>query len=141
MFHDAVETPGELSTEELVAVYERQILERVEAVGRASALSDTDLDPGRLDAVLAGDVAGLTLADGAALLALEGAASAEEIAMLARDALLMGMTTAVMDVEKLAGELDSGLTAREIQAKVEGRFPMTLREFAQLHGFLSARTS
>jgi len=140
MFHDAVETPGELSTEELVAVYERQILERVEAVGRASALSDTDLDPGRLDAVLAGDVAGLTLADGAALLALEGAASAEEIAMLARDALLMGMTTAVM-VEKLAGELDSGLTAREIQAKVEGRFPMTLREFAQLHGFLSARTS
>jgi hypothetical protein len=93
MFHDAVETPGELSTEELVAVYERQILERVEAVGRASALSDTDLDPGRLDAVLAGDVAGLTLADGAALLALEGAASAEEIAMLARDALLMGMTT------------------------------------------------
>jgi hypothetical protein len=52
----------------------------------------------------------------------------------------MGMTNAVLDVEALAAEADGALEAREIQSKVEGRFPMTLREFALLHATIQARS-
>jgi len=50
----------------------------------------------------------------------------------------MGMTNAVVDVEALARGVDGDIEARELQAKVEGRFPMTLREFADVHRYLQS---
>jgi hypothetical protein len=52
----------------------------------------------------------------------------------------MGMTTAVLDVEAVESGIAGELEAREIQSKVEGRFPMTLREYALLHRFIESRT-
>jgi hypothetical protein len=46
----------------------------------------------------------------------------------------------VVDVDSLSAGIDGELSGREIQAKVEGRFPITLREFARIHQFLDERS-
>ena len=58
---------------------------------------------------------------------------------LTRDAIMMGMSQAVLDVEVLAAEAGGDLEPREVQSKIEGRFPMTLREFALLYATIQAR--
>ena len=121
MFHDAVDDPGDHSTDELYERYEALVVAAAERVGAAEASERSGVDRGTVEALLAGESPELTLEEAAALLALD------------RDALLMGMTTAVVDVEALARGVDGDLEARELQAKVEGRFPMTLREFADVH--------
>jgi hypothetical protein len=54
----------------------------------------------------------------------------------ARDLLLMGMSSAVLDVEAVAAGIDDAMEPKEIQQKVEGRHPMTLDEFARLHAYI-----
>ena len=75
----------------------------------------------------------------AILAAAEDRPTADAIAAEARDILLMGMTTAVMDVDSVASELGGDLEPKEIQQKVEGRQPISLREYALLHQELAAR--
>ena len=139
MFHDAVDDPGGHSADELYERYESLLIETVERVGAAEASERSDVDRATVDALLAGESPELTLEEAAALLALDVEEDAETIVALDRDALLMGMTNAVVDVESLARGVDGDLEARELQAKVEGRFPMTLREFADVHRFLQDR--
>ena len=82
----------------------------------------------------------MTLEEAATVLALEtDTPDADTIATLARDELLMGMMTAVLDVEAVESGIDGELEAREIQSKVEGRYPMTLREFALLYQFIDGK--
>jgi hypothetical protein len=139
MFHDAVDDPGGHSADELYERYESLLIETVERVGAAEASERSDVDRATVDALLAGESPELTLEEAAALLALDAEEDPETIVALDRDALLMGMTNAVVDVESLARGVDGDLEARELQAKVEGRFPMTLREFADVHRFLQDR--
>jgi hypothetical protein len=139
MFHDAVDDPGGHSADELYERYESLLIETVERVGAAEASERSDVDRATVDALLAGESPELTLEEAAALLAIDAEEDPETIAALDRDALLMGMTNAVVDVESLARGVDGDLEARELQAKVEGRFPMTLREFADVHRFLQDR--
>jgi hypothetical protein len=139
MFHDAVDDPGGHSADELYERYESLLIETVERVGAAEASERSGVDRETVEALLAGESPELTLEEAAALLALDIEEDAETIATLDRDALLMGMTNAVVDVESLARGVDGDLEARELQAKVEGRFPMTLREFADVHRFLQQR--
>jgi len=139
MFHDAVDDPEGYSADELYERYESLLIETVERVGAAEASERSGVDRETVDALLAGESPELTLEEAAALLALDVEEDAETILALDRDALLMGMTNAVVDVESLARGVDGDLEARELQAKVEGRFPMTLREFADVHRFLQQR--
>ena len=139
MFHDAVDDPGGHSADELYARYESLLVESIEGVGAAEASEQSGVGRETVDALLAGESPDVTLEEAAALLALDVEEDADTIVALDRDALLMGMTTAVVDVEALARGVESDLEARELQAKVEGRFPMTLREFAAVHRFLQAR--
>ncbi|MEF8841648.1 MAG: DUF5791 family protein [Haloarculaceae archaeon] len=139
MFHDAVEDPGGHATDELYDRYEAMLVAAVEGVGAAEASERSAVDRETVDALLAGESPELTLEEAASLLALDVEEDADTIVALDRDALLMGMTNAVVDVEALARGVDGDLEARELQAKVEGRFPMTLREFADVHRFLEAR--
>jgi len=140
MFHEAVEDPGARTPEDLYAAYERMLVEAVESVGAERAAADSGVDRETVDALLAGEAPELTLEEGAALLALDAAEDAEDIVLVSRDALLMGMTTAVLDVDSLSAGIDGELSGREIQAKVEGRFPVTLREFARIHQYIGTRS-
>jgi hypothetical protein len=139
MFHEAVEDPGARTPEDLYAAYERMLVEAVKSVGAERAAADSGVDREAVDALLAGETPELTLEEGAALLALDADKEAEDIVLVSRDALLMGMTTAVLDVDSLSAGIDGELSGREIQAKVEGRFPIMLREFARIHQYIGTR--
>ena len=140
MFHEVADDPGERTPEELYERYEAELVEAVESAGVDEVAAGSDVDGETLRALLDGEQPELTLEEAASVLAvLEETPDAADVAYLSRDALLMGMTTAVLDVEAVESGIEGELEAREIQSKVEGRFPMTLREFALLHQFIASR--
>jgi hypothetical protein len=131
---------GEQSPEALLDAYESVLAETVETVGRESVIEATGLDPETVAAVAEGTAAELSLEDAAAVLATDSSyPDAETIQAEAQDILLLGMKTAVLDVEALASGIDSQLEPKEIQQKIEGRYPMTLREYAVLHSYIEQR--
>lgn len=139
MIQELVSSPGEQSPEELHEAYLSELAGVVDAVGVALAAEETGIDASTLE-TLADDDGELTLSEAAAVLALsDGRPDAEAIRQEALDHVLLGMTTAVLDVEKIAANVDLGLSATGIQQRIEGRTPMTLREFAHVHGFVESR--
>jgi len=131
---------GESSADELLADYESVLAGTVESVGADAVADETGLDRETVSAVADGSAAELQLSDAAAILATDpDRPDAETIQTDARDILLMGMSMAVLDVEALASGIDSQLEPKEIQQKIEGRFPMTLREYAVLHSYIESR--
>lgn len=134
MFHELAVEPGERSPDELTAAYTDALAAVVAEFGPANVTEETGLDEATVEAARDGDLAAVTLEEGAAILALdEEYPPAEDGVALARDALLLGMTNAVMDVEALASEIGGEMDAREIQQKVEGRHPTSLAEYALLY--------
>ena len=135
-FPDAGEQPPEV----LLDAYESVLAETVESVGQESVVEATGLTPETVSDVADGEAADLSLEDAAAVLATDpDRRDAETIQADAQDILLLGMTTAVLDVEALASGIDSQLEPKEIQQKIEGRYPMTLREYAMLHSNIEQR--
>lgn len=140
MFHEVADEPGEHTPEELYERYEAELVDAIERRGVDEVAAASEVDEATLRALLDGEEPELELETAASILAvLEETPSAEDIAVLSRDALLIGMTNAVLDVEAVESGIEGELEAREIQSKVEGRFPMTLREFALLHQFIESR--
>jgi hypothetical protein len=138
MFHELVDEPADRTPAELHERYTDELAATVEAGGVESVAAESGLEESTLRALLAGEAPELTLQEASAILATaEDTPDPETIATLARDELLMGMTTAVLDVEAVASGIDGRLEAREIQSKVEGRFPMTLEEFGLLYQFIA----
>ena len=128
------EDAGEHSPDQLRTAYERLVGDVIREVGVEDVAAETDLDESTLTAVRDGESPELTLEDAAAILALgESYPDAGTLVAEARDILLMGMTTAVMDVDALAAKLGGEMEPKLIQQKIEGRYPITLEEYAQLH--------
>jgi hypothetical protein len=137
MLHELVADPGELTASELYDRYVAELRAVIDEHGIEKVAEASEVDQETLRALSNGDEPQLTLEESAALLAIsDDAPDGETIATIARDELLIGMTNAVLDVEAVESGLDGELEAREIQSKVEGRFPMTLREFALLHQYI-----
>jgi hypothetical protein len=137
MFEDVDATPMEGARKRYVA--ELQVI--VEEVGTERAAAETNLDPDAIDAVTSGDVevvARMHTAEVASILALTDGRDADADLAAARDELLLAMSSAVTDVEELAADLDMDLDPKEVQAKIEGRYPMTLGEYARLRAALLA---
>ena len=139
MFHDVAENPGSLAPEELLELYEAELVGVIEEHGVAEVAGSSGVDESTLRALESGDSPELNLEEASAVMAVaEGTADAETIATVSRDALLMGMTTAVLDVEAVESGIGGRLEAREIQSKIEGRFPLTLGEFALLQQYIES---
>ncbi len=137
MLHEIADSPGELRPTELHERYLEALAAVLKNHGVEPIADRSGLDPADLRSVIEGDDPGLTLEEAASILAVpEDAPDGETIAAVARDDLLMGMTTAVLDVEAVESGIDGELEAREIHSKIEGRFPMTLREFALLSQYI-----
>jgi len=140
MLRSAFPDAGDQSPDALLAAYGSVLAETVESVGADAVAEATGLDSDTVEAVAAGEVAELALEDATAVLATDpDRPDAGSLQAEAQDILLMGMTTAVMDVESLASGIDSQLEPKEIQQKIEGRYPMTLREYALLHSYIESR--
>jgi len=145
MFHELADDPGERTPEGLLALYADALSGAVEATGVAAIAAETGLAEPTVEAVAAAEgdasaVADLALEDAAAVLAVaEDAPDPDDIVALSLDALLMGMTNAVLDVEAVEAGIDGRMEPRTIQQKVEGRHPITLEEYALLHSFIAGR--
>lgn len=140
MLRGTFEQAGGVSPAELRGAYDDRLVETIEAVGRQTTLEETGVDEGVLAALVAGESPELTLETAAQILALdEELPDADSIAAEARDILLMGMSTAVLDVEAVASGIDDAMEPKEIQQKAEGRFPMTLDEYAIVHSYVEER--
>jgi hypothetical protein len=139
MFHDVADDPGSLTPEALRELYEAELRGVLEGHGIAEVAEASGVDESTLRALADGESPELTLEEASAVMAVaEGTADAETIATVSRDALLMGMTTAVLDVEAVESGIGGRLEAREIQSKIEGRFPLTLEEFALLQQYIES---
>jgi len=127
---DAV-TPGEL-----VARYEDGIARVVDSVGADVAADETGIAPGRVDPP---DGEDLTVEEAAALIALGDGRDREAVLAEVRDHIMLSMSTAVLDVDAVAVGLEGELSAREIQAKIEGRLPMSVAEYAHVHHYIASQ--
>jgi hypothetical protein len=141
--HEVVESPGELSVDELTEAHAAQLASVITAVGIEASAMATDLDQATVEGVADGDVAAagaLDLEDAAAVLALvDGAPSPDELVGQALDELLLGMTAGVLNVDVVAAELPDDLEPREVQGMLEGRHPLTLGEYAALQQVIASR--
>ncbi|PSQ49602.1 hypothetical protein BRD15_03070 [Halobacteriales archaeon SW_6_65_15] len=140
MLYDDVEDPAATSPAELRADYEAELAGVVETRGIDAVVEETDVDRETVAKIADGDAGDVRLEDAAAVATLADEAPPKD-AILAevRDTLLMGMTTAVLDVDTIGAEIDADLDGKQIQQKIEGRAPMTLDEYALLHHFIASR--
>ena len=138
MLAEPIEDAGETSAEAVLDRYETALAEAVEAAGVEAVVEDSGLARERVEAVAAGDAADLPLADAAAILAVDGGRSAEAILLECRDQLLLGMSTAMLTVDRIAADVGGDLDPKEVQAKIEGRHPMTVAEYARLNRYIAA---
>ncbi|SDK05990.1 hypothetical protein SAMN05216226_11622 [Halovenus aranensis] len=137
MLRGRFEDAGELSPEELRAAYDDRLATAIDTVGKTIVAEAVDVDEAVLSGLVEGESPELTLTTAAEILALDDELpDAESIVAEARDILLMGMSIAVLDVEAIASGLDDEMEPKEIQQKTEGRFPMTLDEYALVHNYI-----
>ena len=140
MLHTVADDAADLSAAGLQTAYETRLQEILDTISVETADAETDLDRDTLADVADGEAADLTLTDAAAIAALDDEfPDAEAIVLETRDHLLMGMTTAVLDVDAIAANLDVGLTGQEVQQAIEGRVEMTVAELAAIQSVIEKR--
>ncbi|MCU4741912.1 DUF5791 family protein [Natronoglomus mannanivorans] len=125
----------------LRAEYDEDLREAVDAVGLETAADATSVDADQLEALLdlEGESPDLDLEEAAEIQALaEGTPDPDTIVEMACEHLLLGMTTAVLDVDSLAGELEIDLDAKEVQQKIERRAPMSFDEFVHVQHVIAS---
>ncbi|ESP88861.1 DUF5791 family protein [Candidatus Halobonum tyrrellensis] len=140
MLYDAVADDDEVTRETLLAAYAAELSAVVDARGVESVVEATALDRATVEAVVAGDVADLRLAEASEILSLAEGIAAEDVTAEVRDHLMLGMTTAILDVDTIAAEIDADLTGQEVQQAIEGRTRLTLGELAEMQALVDERS-
>lgn len=137
VLHEQRRDVGELSPDDVREAYESDLRAVIDEQGTDAVTAETDVDRETVAALADGESPGVSLEDAAAIQALDPEApDAETIAEMACEHLLLGMSTAVLDVDAIASGFDRDLAAKEIQQKLERRAPMTLDEFAALEHYI-----
>jgi hypothetical protein len=140
MLYDAVDDPGSCTVDELRAAYEDELRSVVDRLGVSTVADESGVDEARLATLRSGESVDLTLSEAAAVLAAaDETRTADDVGLEVRDHLLMGMTTAVLDVDTIASSVDLDFDGKEVQQALEGRMPMTLAELAALHQYIAER--
>ncbi|GAB7092100.1 hypothetical protein JCM18237_23710 [Halorubrum luteum] len=139
MLHEVVDEAETVEAAALLAAFEAVLSEAVTDAGDERVVDETGLTGSDVTAVANGTVAELSVEDAAAILATSREPDADTIVFELRDHLLMGMTTAVLDVDTIAGAIDADLTGQEIQQAIEGRAEMTLAQLAEVMAVIEGR--
>jgi hypothetical protein len=128
------------SPDDLREQYEAELTEVVDSVGVEAAAEETGVESDRLEALVEGGSPELTVEEASAILALDpDEPDAEIVRAEIEDRLLLGMTTAVLDVDTIAANLERDLSGKEVHQRVEGRAPMSLAEYAEIHYLIAER--
>jgi hypothetical protein len=151
MFHEVVEDgrvsgagvadadADEVTPAALRSAFEALLSEAVAEAGRERMRDETDVDEASIEAAAAGDVSGISVTDAAAIVAVTADRDADAVVAELRDHLLMGMATAVLDVDTLAAAIDADLTGQEVQQALEGRAGMTVGQLAEVMAVIERR--
>ncbi|ELY60402.1 hypothetical protein C491_03870 [Natronococcus amylolyticus DSM 10524] len=130
------DTPADLRAE-----YDDQLASIADRHGLETALDRTGVDREELEALLEGESPDLSLEEAAEIQALESdEPDAETIETMACEHLLLGMTTAVLDVDAVESHLEIDLDAKEVQQKIERRAPMSFAEYVHLQHVIVGRS-
>lgn len=141
MLHNAADQSSDLSPSGLQTAYEEMLRSVLTTAGVDTVATETAIDADRLDALLAGEQPTLTITEAASILAVdEEMPDTEAIVYELRDHLLLGMTTAVLDVDTIAANIDVDLSGQEVQQAIEGRIEMTLVQLAAIQSVIDGRT-
>ena len=148
MFHEVVDgrRPGpdvdadEPTATELLAAFESLVSEAAAGVETDRLVGGIGLSEANAGAVRDGDIGALPLSDAAAVLAAANPdRDADAVVAAVRDHLLMGMATAVLDVDAIAAKIDADLTGQEVQQALEGRTALTLGQLAEILAVIERR--
>lgn len=108
---------------------------------RSAASAANGLNADRARPIERGDLSDLTIEDAAAVLAGGRTdLSAEAIRHELLDRILIGMSTAVLDVDSLARAVSVDRSPKELQQRIEGRAPMTVAEYVEIRHAIADRT-
>ncbi|MFW6321653.1 MAG: DUF5791 family protein [Halohasta sp.] len=137
MLHEAADELSDPTPSALRVAYTDRLRAVIADVGSERVAAESGVDADRIDALAAGDAPELTVEEAAAVLAVDaGTPDADAIVYELRDHLLMGMTTAVLDVDTIAANIEADLTAQEVQQAIEGRTEMTLDQLAAIQSVI-----
>jgi len=151
MFHEVVEDgrvsgagvadadADEVTPAALRSAFEALLSEAVAEAGRERMRDETDVDEASIEAAAAGGASGISVTDAAAIVAVTADRDADAVVAELRDHLLMGMATAVLDVDTLAAAIDVDLTGQEVQQALEGRAGMTVGQLAEVMAVIERR--
>jgi len=133
MIHEQRTDVEGLSPAGLREEYDADLRAVIDDRGVDAVVAETEVDREVVAALADGESPTLSVADAAAIQSLdEGAPDADTIVEMAWEHLLLGMSSAVLDVETLASEVDAELSAKEVQQKLERRASATLDEFVAI---------
>ena len=146
MFYEHRSDGSDSSPDEFRVEYLADLRSAIEGVGIDRAVERTGIDRETLARFLeASDehrLSDLTLTDAAAIQSLApDTPDRDDIVLLARDHLLLGMSNAIVDVDALDRELDHDFGAGTIQRKLEGDEPMTFEEFVRFQHAIARKES
>ncbi|AUX09106.1 hypothetical protein AArcSl_1477 [Halalkaliarchaeum desulfuricum] len=140
MLYDAVDDPSDRTPRELLAAYRRELSSVVDSVGIEPVAAESGVERATLEALQAGESADLSLEEAAAILATDDRfPGADAVVYELRDHLLMGMSSAVVDVDTIAADIEADLTGQEVQQALEGRTRFTLEQLAEIQAAIERR--
>lgn len=140
MLVDEIADPDAVSPAEVRAEYEASLATIVDSVGVDVAAEETNVPDATLETLVAGGDPELTTDAAAELFALSDAyPDADSFILEIRDSIMLGMSSAVLDVDAMEAGLPLDLSARDIQQKIEGRQDMTLAEYAHIAHFIASK--
>lgn len=129
-----------MTPDRLRAAYEARLAATVRDQGLDRVAETTGVDRGRLAALTSGEASGLTVAEAAAILGTDpDRPDAATLAAEARDLLLVELAAGVVDVQTLSASLDRSIEPDRLRAKLEGREPLALGDYAAIHGYAGGR--
>ncbi|QAU13103.1 hypothetical protein EKH57_10445 [Halorubrum sp. BOL3-1] len=147
MFHEVVDGGSEFAAvddepaaADILAAFEAMVTEAATSAGVDRLVGETGLTEADATAARDGEVDGIAVADAAGVLAAaDPDRDADAMVAEVRDHLLMGMATAVLDVDSIAAKIDADLTGQEVQQALEGRTTMTLGQLAEVLAVIERR--
>lgn len=136
---DTIEDPESVSADDVHEEYLDELAAVVEEYGVSTVATEAGLDEDYVTRIRDGSASMITVEDAARVLAVaDDRPDAETIQAEVQDHVMLQMSSAVVDVDGLADGIDDDLDPKEVQQKIEGRQPMTLREYAAVHRYLAA---
>lgn len=128
-----------MSADDVHEEYLDELAAVVEEHGVSAVASEAGLDEDYVARIRDGSASMITVEDATRVLAVaDDRPDAETIQAEVQDHVMLQMSSAVVDVDGLADGIEDDLDPKEVQQKIEGRQPMTLREYAAVHRYLAA---